>query len=146
MQDSFSQFLFDPFKEDGLKGMLDGFVTTLRQMAAQAAAAKIFEAIGSSASGSANAFVKGIGTFFSSTSRATGGPLAAGQLSRINEIEPEFFIPKVSGTVVPLSKMSGVGGNTTVNVTQPQNRNSQSPAQFGFEVARALSLAQRRNG
>ena len=123
--------------------MLDGFVVTLRQMASEAAAAKIFEAIGSSASGSANAFVKGIGTFFSSTARATGGPLAAGQVSLVGEKGPELFIPKTAGTIIPNNQM---GGNITVNVNQPQSRNSQSPAQFGFEVARALGLAQRRNG
>jgi hypothetical protein len=45
MQDAFANFLFDPFK-GGLKGMLLGFVNTLRQMVAQAAAAKIFETLG----------------------------------------------------------------------------------------------------
>ena len=143
MQDDFAQYLFDPFAEDGLKGMLDGFVVTLRKMASEAAAAKIFEAIGSSASGSANSFIAGIGSFFSATARATGGPLAAGQVSLVGEKGPELFIPKTAGTVIPNNQMAG---NITVNVNQPQSRNSQSPAQFGFEVARALSLAQRRNG
>ena len=45
MQDQFAQFLFDPF-EDGLKGMLKGFIDTIRQMIAQAAAAQIFNALG----------------------------------------------------------------------------------------------------
>lgn len=44
-QDAFAQYLFDPF-QDGLRGMLKGFVDILRQMAAQAAAAKIFDKIG----------------------------------------------------------------------------------------------------
>ena len=114
-------------------------------MASEAAAAKIFEAIGSSASGSANAFVAGIGSFFSATARATGGPLAANQLALVGESGPELFIPSSSGNVVSNDNM-GKLGSITVNVTQPQSRNSQSPAQFGFEVARALSLAQRRNG
>ena len=45
MQDAFADFLFDPF-ENGIKGMLKGFVDILRRMVAEAAAAKIFEALG----------------------------------------------------------------------------------------------------
>lgn len=145
MQDDFAQFLFDPFQEDGLKGMLNGFVDTLRQMAAQAAAAKIFEAIGGAASGSENSFIAGIGSFFSATTRATGGPLAKGQASLIGERGPELFIPATAGTVIPNHQLGGAAP-VTVNVTAPPGRDSQSASQFGFEVAQALSLAQRRNG
>ena len=42
MQDAFAEFLFDPFK-DGLGGMLEGFAQTLRKMAAELVAAKLFE-------------------------------------------------------------------------------------------------------
>ena len=143
MQDDFAEFLFDPFEEDGLKGMLDGFVTTLRKMAAQAAAAKIFESLGTAASGSTNAFVAGIGSFL--TPRAMGGPLAAGQLALVGERGPELFIPSTSGTVASNNDLSSMGA-ITVNVTAPPGRDSQSASQFGFEVASALSLAQRRNG
>src|SRR5699024_8373188 len=45
MQDAFADFLFDPF-QDGLKGMLGSFVDTLRRMAAQALAARIFDKLG----------------------------------------------------------------------------------------------------
>lgn len=146
MQRSFSDFLFDPFKEDGLRGMLDGFVTTLRQMASQAASAKIFESLGG-LSGSGNSFISAIGTFFgSASSNATGGPLRAGELSRINEIEPEFFVPRTSGMVIPLSKMPETGGTINVSVTAPPSSSSQSASQFGFEVAQALRLADSRNG
>lgn len=41
MQDAFADFLFDPF-ENGVKGMLKGFVDILRRMVAEAAAAQIF--------------------------------------------------------------------------------------------------------
>ncbi len=41
IQDSFAQFLFDPF-DKGLDGMLKGFARMLQQMAAQQAAAAIF--------------------------------------------------------------------------------------------------------
>lgn len=45
MQDAFAEFLFDPF-QDGLKGMLHGFIDIVRRMVAEAAAAKIFESLG----------------------------------------------------------------------------------------------------
>lgn len=145
MQRSFSEFLFDPFEEDGLKGMLDGFVTTLRQMAAQAASASIFEAIGGLEG--QGGFIGAIGSFFGgAVSRASGGRLAAGQLAVVNEREPELFIPDVSGDIIPLSQAQGVGG-ITVNVTMPQGGgNQQSASQFGFEVAQALRIASGRNG
>lgn len=44
-QSAFADWLFDPF-ENGIKGMLKGFVDILRRMVAEAAAAKIFEALG----------------------------------------------------------------------------------------------------
>lgn len=44
MQSAFADFLFDPF-DDGLRGMLKGFVDTLRRMVAEAAAARIFDAL-----------------------------------------------------------------------------------------------------
>jgi hypothetical protein len=47
MQDAFADFLFDPF-QDGLKGMLRGFVDVVRRMVAERAAAQIF---GSKSSG-----------------------------------------------------------------------------------------------
>lgn len=46
MQDHFAEFLFDPF-EDGLDGMLKGFIDVIRRMVAEAAAAKIFSSTSS---------------------------------------------------------------------------------------------------
>lgn len=45
MQDAFAEFLFDPF-QGGLDGMLLGLVDTLRRMASEAIAARIFESLG----------------------------------------------------------------------------------------------------
>lgn len=45
MQTAFADFLFNPF-DGGTKGMLDSFATILQRMAAEAAAAQIFESIG----------------------------------------------------------------------------------------------------
>jgi hypothetical protein len=69
MQDAFANFLFDPF-EDGLRGMLKGFVDILRRMAAEAAAAKIFDKLGG---------IEGIGNIL--TSWFTGGASSASSSS-----------------------------------------------------------------
>jgi hypothetical protein len=69
MQDAFAQFLFDPFA-DGLKGMLKGFIDTIRRMVAEMAAAKIFDSLGGVAGISG-----GLGKLFGF---ATGGSFKVG--------------------------------------------------------------------
>ena len=44
MQSAFADFLFDPF-EQGMDGMLNGFLTTIRKMVAEAASAQIMESL-----------------------------------------------------------------------------------------------------
>ena len=44
MQDAFADFLFDPF-DKGMDGMLDGFLTTIRRMAANVASAQLMEGL-----------------------------------------------------------------------------------------------------
>jgi hypothetical protein len=65
MQDSFADFLFDPF-EDGVRGMLKGFVDVLRRMIAEAAAAQIFETLFGKSKDGTNGFVDSLGTFLGS--------------------------------------------------------------------------------
>jgi tape measure domain-containing protein len=100
MQDAFAQFLFDPF-EDGIQGMLKGFVDILRQMVAQAAAAQIFQALG------VGTFLAGGGIPF----LQSGGPVTGGRPYIVGEAGPELFIPSGSGMVAP----SGSFGNVVVN-------------------------------
>lgn len=62
-QSSLANFLYDPFK-DGLDGMLMAFVDLLRRIAAEAAAAKIFDAFGSMFGGSGRSSSSGGADFF----------------------------------------------------------------------------------
>lgn len=71
MQSAFADFLFDPF-DDGLDGLAKNFATILQRMAAEAAAAKIFESMGfggsgggSSGSSSAGGWIGAIGSLLS---------------------------------------------------------------------------------
>lgn len=141
MQDAFADFLFDPFSE-GLGGMASNFAKTLQKMAAQVAASKIFELVGSWAngySGGGSSWINAIGRAIggSSGGRAGGGPVAAGSMYRVGEGgRPELFdqggktylIPGDAGSVRPITagipaSSVGAGGasgnifNTTVNIT-----------------------------
>lgn len=58
--------------------------------------------------------------------RASGGPVAAGELYRVNENRMEFFRPGVSGTVLPLAPPgTGMGGG---GVTIQQNFTDARPS------------------
>ncbi|MDV6347467.1 hypothetical protein R2083_08060 [Nitrosomonas sp. Is35] len=61
IQTSFANFLFDPF-DDGLKGMLNAFINTIRRMVAEIASAKILEALGVSSLLGSGGSVSGTGS------------------------------------------------------------------------------------
>jgi hypothetical protein len=69
-QDAFAQFLFDPFS-DGLSGMAQGMVETMRKISSQVIAAKIFESIG------AESKLKGLLGVGSDATGAAGATAAA---------------------------------------------------------------------
>jgi hypothetical protein len=105
MQDAFADFLFDPF-EDGLKGMLKSFIDTLRRMAAEAAAAAIFNAL---PGGGVAGFIGGL----FGGKRADGGPVTGGTPYLVGERGPELFVPGSSGSIVPNHAM---GGDVVFNI------------------------------
>lgn len=136
LQDAFADFLFDPFS-DGLDGMLTGFLKVLQRMAAEAAAAQIFQAASSKSSGLgsllsagmslAGAFFGGGGSAAASSSigasqagytnydlsnfvptRAAGGPTVGGQVYEVGEQGPEQFEQNGRRYLI-----SGRGGNVT---------------------------------
>lgn len=109
IQDAFARWLFDPF-EEGVRGMLAGFVDAIRQMLAQYVAMQAITGLGSMLSGSSNPLVAGIGTFLSG--KAGGGAVAGGMPYLVGERGPELFVPRSSGTIVPNNAM---GGAVTVN-------------------------------
>lgn len=63
MQDTFADFLFDPF-QDGIKGMLKGFIDVIRRMVAEAAAAKIFGSKKSGGFGLGDFITGAVGSLF----------------------------------------------------------------------------------
>lgn len=107
IQDAFADFLFDPF-EKGVKGMLEGFLTALRRMIAEIAAANI---LGDPKKGT------GISGFLNSIfGRASGGPVSAGTPYMVGEMGPELFVPSHSGSIVANGAMGGVVVNQNYHI------------------------------
>jgi hypothetical protein len=129
MQTFAAEFLFDPFAE-GLDGMLKGFVDILRRMVAEAAAARIFEALGlGSGSGSNNILGSILGGIFGSFGgggaggggagvpfMASGGYMPPGSLAVVGEGGPELRVAGRQGdTIIPFPK--GGRGGDSISVT-----------------------------
>ena len=94
MQDVFAEFLFDPFDE-GLKGMLKGFLDVIRRMLANQLAAQFFTDTG-------------LGALFGG-GRALGGPVMAGTPYLVGERGPELIVPDSNSMVIPNHKLGGGG-------------------------------------
>ena len=103
MQQSFAAFLFDPF-QDGLRGMLRGFVDMIRQMVAQLLAQQLLLAFLSPFKGTAGVLGQMYGAL---EKKATGGPVSAGRPYIVGERGPELFVPGSSGGIVPNGAMMG---------------------------------------
>lgn len=104
MQSAFANFLFDPF-QDGLRGMLKGFIDTIRRMVAEFAASQILKFFFSPFTSS-----KGfLGTFakYVTGERAMGGSVMGGRPYLVGERGPELFVPGSNGSVVPNNRMGG---------------------------------------
>jgi tape measure domain-containing protein len=122
-QDVLAEFLFDPF-EEGLDGMLAGFIDVIRRMVAEAAAAKILESLfgktDENGAGGLAGFLSGAFRGLFGGGKAHGGFTTPGMVHPINEREPEFLLTRGRAEVVPLSKAaaSGISGGGAVFAPQ----------------------------
>lgn len=142
MQTAFAEFLFDPF-DNGLKGMLENFGRILQRMAAEAAAAKIFESIGSwgksnQRSGGWSGALAAIASFAGMYD--AGGFIGAGQWGIVGERGPEL----VRGPAHITSRMDTpkmLGGQTTnnYNIVLPNARNRAEGNEAGGAAARQIT-------
>lgn len=68
----------------------------------------------------------GVGSFFASLFRASGGPVSAGQPVTVGEMGRELFVPNADGKVVPIAAGGGGGGpqvtigGDTISITSAQ--------------------------
>lgn len=124
IQDSFANFLFDPF-QDGVNGMVKGFVDAIRRMIAEQAAASLFGGgggggflgslmgsqgwISRALSGGTYGPLPSFGGFF-----ADGGFIEPGQWGIVGENGPEIAFGGNTGkTIIP---QNNAGGNITYNI------------------------------
>lgn len=121
VQQSFADFLFDPF-ENGVKGMVKGFVDSLRRMVAEAAAARLAEALFGNGEKDSKGLLSGLGGIFGGGKPdvsfslpffADGGYLAPGQFGIAGEKGAELIYGGKTGvSVFNQEQMGGRGGNT----------------------------------
>jgi hypothetical protein len=139
IQDSFADFLFDPF-DKGVDGMLKSFGQTIQRMIAEAVAADLAKRLfgdlvkGGSGSGIAGDLLKGFGQIFM---HADGGIAAYGKPLAVNlpryagggisntaaifrEAGPEAAVPLPDGRRIPV-EMRGGGNTIIVNVNGSNN-------------------------
>ncbi|MDX3932699.1 MAG: hypothetical protein QHC77_12270 [Stenotrophomonas sp.] len=150
MQDSFADFLFDPFAE-GLGGMVDGVAKAMQRIAAEIVSSQAFEALGrwaSSYSGAGSSWINSIGGAIAGKGgRAGGGPVSESGMYRVGEGGmPELFhqggktflIPGDAGTVRPVTARLGsdaasaFGGASGMRATV--NIENKSSAQFDLKA------------
>ncbi len=138
LQSAFADYLFNPF-EDGIQGMLSGFIEVVQRMIAEAAAANLLQSLFGSSLGSGGGFLGsifgGLGGIFGASGLPTGlpvtavsGPMAGslvlptfaeggfldpGKWGIAGEEEAELIYGGRTGmTIIPQAKMGGGGGNT----------------------------------
>lgn len=148
MQSAFADFLFDPFSE-GLDGMLEQFGQILQRMAAEAAAAQVFDSIGewgqyNSGAGGWVGAVAGIASEFAG-SFATGGSIPSGQWGIAGERGPEIVqgpATVVSGDETRRMMRNTGGGGPNVQIGKmefPNVRTEREARQATGAAAREMS-------
>jgi hypothetical protein len=84
--------------------VIDGIISDLIRLAIQQQIVGLFgDLFGGGKQRAANGIATGIGKFFG---RASGGPVNAGQLYRVNEAGMEYFQPANSGKIIPVGEMN----------------------------------------
>ncbi|MEX2150699.1 MAG: phage tail length tape measure family protein [Steroidobacteraceae bacterium] len=157
LKDSFADAFGDFVKGtksagEAFKSFIEDIRNRWLDLIAQNLAEKLFGGISGGASGGGG-WAGAIGTFLGAAfggARATGGPVTAGKIYRVNEREPEYFKSNTSGEVVPLSKMLGMGGGMQLSqhfaIAAPEGRVSrQTQQQIAAAAARGVADASRRN-
>ena len=143
IQDSFAEFLFDPFK-GGVQGMLDNFTIMLRKMAAEALASNILRSVGDwgSTGGGAGSFLGDIASSVFGGARAGGGAVSGGVSYLVGERGPEIFTPSSAGNITPNDKIGGRAVTVVNNfsISQPTDRRTQEQiaAMAGASIQTAM--------
>jgi len=136
IQQSFADFLFDPF-DKGMDGMLKGFGQTIQRMVADAVAADLARSLfgslteGGSGDGWIGGAMKLVGSFFADGGIAENGKrvalprFAGGGVSNsaaiFGEAGPEAAVPLPDGRSIPVTMKGGGGHTIVVNISGNNN-------------------------
>lgn len=135
---------------NAVEDMIEGIGKRLLNLIAQNYAEKLFAQFltaGGGAAGGGGGWLSTIGALFAG-GRATGGGVEAGKMYKVNERTPnsEWFVPGMSGRVVPPGDGSSTVNNFTLNVKAEGGRISrQTEMQVLAASARGVAMASRRN-
>lgn len=157
MQDAFADFLFDPFAE-GTKGMVDGFLTSIKRMTAEIASSALFDALKPVAQAGLSAAGSGISSLFGFENGgimtgngpvqlrkyASGGIANEPQLALYGEGSmAEAFVPLPDGRSIPVKMEGGAGKSVIVNnyFTIGNNVSRQSQDQIAASAGRGIQQA-----
>ena len=138
----------------GTQSFKQAFTNILKDIASriltsgiESALAQVFGGIGGGGGGfwsSAAGFIGGLfgggGGWSGAAGRARGGPVAPGRAYVVGERQPELFIPKTSGTIVPEIPTSSVGGGRTVVVSPTFNIQSSDGPGVQMALQNAMPL------
>lgn len=157
IQRNFGDTLFDAMRGN-FKGIGDSFVEMMQRMVAEALAADLARAM---FGGDEKGGVTGKGGWFGSAlgaigdwfgfagSRASGGDVLANRAHLVGEREPEWFIPRTAGTIVPMSNLAAAGANargagpTYINVGVEGRVDRSTRMQVAQDVGREVRRSQR---
>lgn len=144
IQDSFAEFLFNPF-DKGVKGMLQSFGQTLQHMIAQAVAADLAKRIFNwgDSGGGAGSVLGSIASAVFGGARASGGPVLGGKTYLVGERGPELFTPGTGGSITPNNAIAGHTINVYVSGTNNAPDVRRAVGQGMREAYLALQGAQR---
>lgn len=136
--------------KDAFKDMTNQILADIARIVAQKLIENLFGQSGSASGGQAGGWIQAFGSLFGGA-RATGGPVNAGQMYRVNENGPELLtvggneylmMGNQSGKVTP----SGGGMSLTQNIYSPNFTDPRSQSQILQESALKLRVASARNG
>lgn len=138
--------------KDAFRGFIDDVFSQITKMVSQNLFQKLFGGMLGGDSGGGFNFGSLLSGLFGGA-RASGGPVEAGKLYRVNERGPElynvngaqFLLPSASGTITPNHALpGGGGGGQTLNVFLQGKVERETPNQIAMEVRRRSNIAASR--
>ena len=157
IQRNFGDTLFQALRGN-FQGIGDSFIEMMQRMVAESLAADLARAMfGGDEKGGVTGkggwlggALSAVGEWFGfAGSRSNGGDVFANRAHLVGEREPEWFIPRTAGTIVPMSNLATAGANargagpTYINVGVEGRVDRSTRLQVAQDVGREMRRSQR---